>query len=129
MFKKILIPALLLLTVLSGCKKDEPVYDFNLSATTWKGTYVQGSSNYQYIIIFSAGGILEGSMNLTGSPQKITGTWTQDRNKVSANYVLAGYAGTWRGEGSINEAETGMVFKGFSSQGAVLDFTVNLTLQ
>lgn len=129
MIKKLMIPVLLLFVALTSCKKDEPDYDFNLSATTWKGTRVQGSSGYSYIFIFNADGTLGGNVNFNGAPQKFTGTWTQDRNKVSANYVTEGYVGTWRGEGAIDDAKTGMVYKGYSSQGAVLDFTVNLTLQ
>ena len=129
MSKWILIPALFLLTIFNSCKDDEPVFDFNISATTWKGKYMLGSGTYHYNLVFLAGGAMEGSLNLNGAPQKITGTWTQDRNKISANYSVQGYAGTWRGEGAINDNETEMQFKGFHSMGTVLDFTMNVTLQ
>ena len=128
MSKWILIFLMLLLNVISGCKEDEPVFDFNVSATTWKGTYTRGSSYYHYNLVFLAGGAMEGSLNLNGAPQKITGTWTQDRNKVSSNYSGQGFAGTWRGEGTINDNETEMQFKGFHSMGTALDFTMNVTL-
>ncbi len=131
MLKRILMPALLILMVFSGCKEKEaePAYEFNISATTWKGTYKQGSSSfYNYTFIFLAGGTLEGNLNLTGSPQKITGTWIQDKNKVSTNYAVAGYAGTWRGEVEISENKKELQYKGIHSTSNVLDFSFTATL-
>lgn len=131
MLKKVLIPALLILMIFSGCKEKDPVYDFNISATTWKGTYnKQGTSSYyHYTFIFLAGGTLDGNLNLNGAPQKITGTWTQDRNKVSANYAVQGFAGTWRGEVEIKDSEKELQFKGFHSTSSTLDFTMTAAVQ
>ncbi|TDE14790.1 hypothetical protein [Dyadobacter psychrotolerans] len=129
MSKWVLIPALLLLIVCSGCKENEPTFDFNISATTWKGNHTRGSSTSQYTLIFIAGGNLEGNLNLNGLPQKITGTWTQDKNKVSANYSVQGYTGTWRGEGAISDNKTEMQFKAFHSTSTTLDYTMNVMLQ
>jgi hypothetical protein len=130
MLKKFLIPTLLFMIFFTGCKEEEPVYDFNLSATTWKGKRVRGSTVFNYTFIFSADGSMGGNENFNGSPQNVTGTWVQDKTKVSVNYTVAGYAGTWRGEGEIDNAKTGMVYKGYWSQGAgAFDYTVNLTLK
>jgi hypothetical protein len=129
MFKRLLIPTLLILTIISSCKKDEPTYDYNLSATTWKGTHKVGSGTSFYTLIFLADRTFDGNLNINGAPQKITGTWTQDRNKVSTQYAIVAYVGTWRGEGEISEDKKNMHYKGFHSASESLNFTMDVTLQ
>ncbi len=104
--KKVLFSTLLFaILIITGCKKEEcptPETPVNLSGTTFKGSAVINTINYNpFTLLFSA----DGSASITIGTQSFTGSWSKTPNSSVVYFFFDESSTTkWKGQATLNAA-------------------------